>query len=94
MMKTSHYFKTSDHKEFKLTYKIKGSGVNLKQYNYTPEPEEGRIKVLLAARMIVEKGIFILTDAAMKLKGQYQNKSSVFCVVDLMITLWLSKKVN
>lgn len=60
-------------KEFQA-YKIKGSGVNLKQYNYTPEPEEGRIKVLLAARMIVEKGIFILTDAAMKLKGQYQNK--------------------
>ena len=50
----------------------------MKQYNYTPEPEEGRIKVLLAARMIVEKGIFILTDAAMKLKGQYQNKVQFF----------------
>lgn len=55
-------------------YKIKGSGVDLKQYSYTPEPGEGRIKVLLTARMIVEKGIFILTDAAMKLKERYQDK--------------------
>ena len=55
-------------------YKIKGSGVDLKQYSYTPEPGEGRNKVLLTARMIVEKGIFILTDAAMKLKERYQDK--------------------
>lgn len=55
-------------------YKIKGSGVDLKQYSYTPEPEGQRIKVLLTARMIVEKGIFILTDAAMKLKEQYKDR--------------------
>ncbi|MCY1133026.1 glycosyltransferase [Bacteroides fragilis] len=55
-------------------YKIKGSGVDLNQYNYTPEPEEGKIKVLLTARMIVEKGIFILIDSAIKLREQYQGK--------------------
>lgn len=55
-------------------YKIKGSGVNLNQYRYTPEPEQGKIKVLLTARMIVEKGIFVLTDAAIKLKKQYHDK--------------------
>lgn len=55
-------------------FMIKGSGVNLQQFCYTPEPENGKVKVLLTARMIVEKGIFILTDAALKLKGKYQDK--------------------
>lgn len=55
-------------------YMIKGSGVNLQQFCYTPEPDSGKIKILLTARMIVEKGIFILTDAAIKLKEKYQDK--------------------
>lgn len=50
---------------------IKGSGVNLKEYSYVPEPEEGKVKVILTARMIVEKGIFILTDAAERLREKY-----------------------
>lgn len=53
---------------------IKGSGVDLNQYCYTPEPEKGKIRVLLTARMIVEKGIFVLTDAALKLKNEYKDK--------------------
>lgn len=36
-------------------FMIKGSGVDLNQYCYAPEPESGKIKVLLTARMIVEK---------------------------------------
>lgn len=55
-------------------YMIKGSGVNLQQFCYTPEPDNGKIKILLTARMIVEKGIFILTDAAIRLKEKYQDK--------------------
>lgn len=55
-------------------YMIKGSGVNLQQFCYTPEPDSGKIKILLTARMIVEKGIFILTDAAIRLKEKYQDK--------------------
>lgn len=55
-------------------YMIKGSGVNLQQFCYTPEPENGKIRVLLTARMIMEKGIFILTDAAIKLKEKYRDK--------------------
>lgn len=58
----------------KQVYMIKGSGVNLRQFCYTPEPKEGRIKVLLTARMIVEKGIFVLIEAALKLKSQYNGK--------------------
>lgn len=53
---------------------IKGSGVNLKEFCYTPEPTEGKIRVILTARMIVEKGIFILTEAAEKLRKEYENK--------------------
>lgn len=50
---------------------IKGSGVDLNQFCYTPEPEDGKIKVILTARMIVEKGIFLLTEAAERLREKY-----------------------
>lgn len=52
---------------------IKGSGVHLDEFCYTPEPSEGKIRVILTARMIVEKGIFILTDAAESLRGKYAS---------------------
>ena len=53
---------------------IKGSGVNLEEYCYTPEPAEGKIRVILTARMIVEKGIFLLTEAAERLREKYKDK--------------------
>lgn len=53
---------------------IKGSGVDLNQFCYTPEPEEGKIKVMLTARMIVEKGVFLLTEAAERLRSKYEDK--------------------
>ena len=53
---------------------IKGSGVDLNQYCYTPEQESKKIKILLTARMIVEKGVFVLVDAALKLKEKYRDK--------------------
>lgn len=53
---------------------IKGSGVDLNQFCYTPEPEEGKIKVMLTARMIVEKGVFLLTEAAERLRPKYEGK--------------------
>lgn len=53
---------------------IKGSGVDLKEFCYTSEPAEGKIRVILTARMIVEKGIFILTEAAEKLRSKYEDK--------------------
>lgn len=52
---------------------IKGSGVSLAEFCYTPEPTEGKIRVILTARMIVEKGIFILTEAAERLRSKYEN---------------------
>lgn len=53
---------------------IKGSGVHLDEFCYTPEPTDGKIRVILTARMIVEKGVFILTEAAEKLRSKYDNK--------------------
>lgn len=53
---------------------IKGSGVDLKEFCYTPEPVDGKIRVILTARMIVEKGVFILTEAAEKLRSKYEGK--------------------
>lgn len=52
---------------------IKGSGVHLDEFCYTPEPTEGKIRVILTARMIVEKGVFILTEAAERLRSKYED---------------------
>jgi glycosyltransferase involved in cell wall biosynthesis len=53
---------------------IKGSGVDLKEFSYSPEPKVGKIKVILTARMIVEKGIIELVEAAKLLKTDYKDK--------------------
>lgn len=53
---------------------IKGSGVNLQEFCYTPEPTDGKFRVILTARMIFEKGVFILIEAAEKLREKYGNK--------------------
>ena len=63
---------------------IKGSGVDLKEFCYTPEPvlnendnqneKNSKLRVILTARMIVEKGVFILTEAAERLRPKYGDK--------------------
>nr|WP_306448953.1 glycosyltransferase family 4 protein [Odoribacter splanchnicus] len=53
---------------------IKGSGVDLKEYVYIPEPVDSKIRILFAARMVKEKGVFILIEAAELLRGEYENK--------------------
>ena len=78
------YVKNKIIKENQARY-IKGSGVDLKEFQYTPEPVingngnvndnfVGKLRVILTARMIVEKGIFILTEAAEKLRQKYEDK--------------------
>lgn len=66
-------------KGFQSRY-IKGSGVNLKEYVYTPEPTEGKIKIILTARMLAEKGVFVLTDAAEQLRDKYKNQIEFWLV--------------
>lgn len=67
------YMKNGIIKDEQARY-IKGSGVDLKEFCYTPEPVGGKIRVILTARMIVEKGVFILTEAAEKLRPKYEDK--------------------
>lgn len=59
---------------------IKGSGVNLQEFCYTSEPSVGKVKIILTARMIVEKGIFLLTEAAEKLRAEYGDKVEFWLV--------------
>lgn len=74
---------------------IKGSGVDLKEFCYTPEPgvgenenqnqnenqnSVGKLRVILTARMIVEKGVFILTEAAERLRSKYEDKAEFLLV--------------
>jgi glycosyltransferase involved in cell wall biosynthesis len=58
----------------KQSYMIKGSGIDLNLFCYTHEPDDSIIKILFTARMIEEKGVFILTDAATKLKEKYRDR--------------------
>lgn len=59
---------------------IKGSGVNLQGFCYTPEPTVGKVKIILTARMIVEKGVFLLTEAAEKLRKDFEDKAEFWLV--------------
>lgn len=59
---------------------IKGSGIDLNEFSYTPEPSEGKIIVLLTCRIIREKGVFVLTDAAEKLRTEYEEKVEFWIV--------------
>ena len=79
----SLYVKNGIIKEEQARY-IKGSGVNLNDFCYTPEPssdsfriqgcKSSKLRVILTARMIVEKGVFILTEAAEKMRSKYEDK--------------------
>ncbi len=51
-----------------------GSGINLQNYDYTPEPTDGLIKIIFTARMVEDKGTLILIDAAKKLEAEYKGK--------------------
>lgn len=51
-----------------------GSGINLGEYTYKEEPSEDILKVLFTARMVEEKGVLVLIDAAERLREEYQGK--------------------
>ena len=53
---------------------IKGSGVDLREYPYTPEPETAPLRVLFTARMVKEKGTLILIEAAERLRKGMEGK--------------------
>lgn len=53
---------------------LKGSGVDLRKILYTPEPTRGKIKIIFSARMLVEKGVLTLVEAAQLLKEKYEKR--------------------
>lgn len=53
---------------------IKGSGVDLDDFAFVPIPQEGKIKVIFTGRMIEEKGILVLFEAAEKLRKEFDKK--------------------
>lgn len=58
------------------TILIKGSGVDLERIQYRDESEidSEKIKIVFAGRMVEQKGIQVLVDAAKILKPSYGNK--------------------
>lgn len=53
---------------------IKGSGVDLKEFVHVPEPETPPLKVMFTARMVREKGVVVLAEAAEMLRKDYEGK--------------------
>jgi glycosyltransferase involved in cell wall biosynthesis len=82
-------FQNNEDKSLFLDYKIikaeqssmiKGSGVDLFDFAYSPEPTHGKIKVVLTARMVEDKGVLDLIDAANLLKAEYcKNVQFILC---------------
>ncbi|ALS31799.1 hypothetical protein PTRA_a0441 [Pseudoalteromonas translucida KMM 520] len=52
---------------------IKGSGADLSVYNYYPENICNTIKIVMACRLLKEKGVYQYIDAARIIKEQYPN---------------------
>lgn len=52
----------------------KGSGIDLNEYVYVPEPTDGKINIIFTARMVKEKGVCDLIKAAELLKNEYKEK--------------------
>lgn len=59
----------------KLTYHqktlIKGSGADLDTYVYQPEPTLAHVRVVMACRLLREKGVYEFVDAAQQVKLKY-----------------------
>ena len=53
---------------------IKGSGVDLNVFKYVPEQESETLKVVFTARMVKEKGVIELIEAAEKLRNEYEGR--------------------
>jgi len=85
-------FQNNDDKSFFIENKIideartlfiKGSGIDLDKFCYVEEPYKEKVRVIFTARMIREKGIYILVDAANKLKEKYYNTLEFILCGDL-----------
>jgi len=53
---------------------IKGSGIDLRTYTYEPQPSDTVIRILFTARMLKEKGVLVLIEAANLLRKDYEGR--------------------
>ena len=53
---------------------IKGSGVDLDIFRYVPEVKSEKLKVVFAARMVKEKGVIEVIEAAERLRKEYEGR--------------------
>lgn len=51
-----------------------GSGIDLMYYDYTPAPNDRPLKIIFTARMVEDKGTFVLIDAAKILESEYKGR--------------------
>ena len=66
-------------KEFETTL-IKGSGVDLDEFRYTPTQSNGSFKVLLASRLLYPKGFYEFYKAAEKIKAEQNGIDFEFII--------------
>lgn len=81
--KVKFIFQNNDDKNIFLQHKVvnlnqieftHGSGIDLNEYSYSEAPSDEKIKIIFTARMIKEKGVYDLIDAAELLKSEYKDK--------------------
>lgn len=58
----------------KYCIRTMGSGIDLNQYKYKEEPKSDKLRVLFTARMVEDKGVLVLIEAANILRDKYQGK--------------------
>ena len=56
-----------------LTDRLPGSGADLSHFSLTPALNDGKVRFLLIARMLYDKGIQQYVDAARQLRAQYPH---------------------
>lgn len=77
-------FKSLNLVEDKQVSLIKGSGVNLQEFIATPlMPDNGKVKVVLPARMLYDKGVMEFIKAAKLLKNQLLDKAEFILAGDV-----------
>ena len=65
------------------TDRLPGSGVDLSRFKLTPAPDDNKVKFLLIARMLYDKGIQQYVDTARTLKKKY-GENVEFCLLGFL----------
>lgn len=61
---------------------IKGSGVDLNEFNFNKLIEKDKIRILFPARILYDKGVMELINAAMLLKKKWRNRIIIILAGD------------